>query len=311
MTSRILLRAAGVLALAGCLTLPLRAADEVAAAPAPAAGGAAHIDDDHILAAARAADLFYQQHFERLIDLLGDKDPATVIAAIRALGALHDPAATPFLMPRMQASTNGPDILCAAMQAISSQGAENALPMLRALLKNGDATVRVTALNTLSRIKAVDANDYKSRSEDPSAPLRASARTDLGTLAIADAAPILAKGLAGDHPAHIRRMCAIGLGNLGDKTQAPVLTDALSDGDDGVRRYAAEALVKLDYKPAIPVLLMALEANVAGAHLARCLTILSGQDFGFDPRADQLKREAAIERGFAWWGVNAKDLLLK
>lgn len=293
MTSPLLLRAAGVLALTGCLSLPLRAADEAAVAPAtaPDAAGAAHIDDDHILAAARAADVFYQQHFERLIDLLTSQDQATLIAAIRALGALHDPATSPYLLIRMQASTNGPDVLCAAMQALSGQGAENALPALRALLKHEDATVRVTALNTLTRVKAVDANDYKSRSDDSSAPLRASARTDLGTLAIADAAPILARGLAGDHPAHIRRMCAIGLGNLGDKSQGPNLIDALSDGDPGVRRYAAEALVKLDYKPAIPVLLMALEANVAGAHLARCLAILSGQNFGFDPRADQLKRE--------------------
>ena len=138
--------------------------------------------------------------------------------------------------------------------------------------------------------------------------IRGSSLTELGTLAQSDAAALLVKGLAKDVRPHIRRMCAIGLGNLGDKAMGPNLTDALADADPGVRRYAAEALTKLGYTSAIPSMLMALEANVAGVHINRCLVIMCKTDFGFDPRADLLSREAAIEKGFQWWTANAKDL---
>jgi hypothetical protein len=66
--------------------------------------------------------------------------------------------------------------------------------------------------------------------------------------------------------------------------------------------------VKLNYTPAIPNLLMAMEGNVAGDHIARCLTLMTMQDFGFSSRANPLARTEAIEKGFAWWTANAKEL---
>ena len=59
---------------------------------------------------------------------------------------------------------------------------------------------------------------------------------------------------------------------------------------------------------AIPYLLMALEANLAGAYIDRSLDLLSGQDFGFDSRANALDRAAAIDRGYAWYAQHAKEL---
>jgi HEAT repeat protein len=64
-----------------------------------------------------------------------------------------------------------------------------------------------------------------------------------------------------------------------------------------VRRYAAEALAKLDYKPAVADLLMALEANVAGVHIVRALRALTGEDFGFDP-ADPLLLQTVRSVGY-------------
>ncbi|MFW5750807.1 MAG: hypothetical protein ACOCZK_04070, partial [Planctomycetota bacterium] len=71
-----------------------------------------------------------------------------------------------------------------------------------------------------------------------------------------------------------------------------------------VRRYAAEGLAKLDYGPGIPYLIFALEANVAGKHIHQALVELTGQDFGYEPGANVLERQRAVERGFDWWTDN-------
>jgi hypothetical protein len=36
--------------------------------------------------------------------------------------------------------------------------------------------------------------------------------------------------------------------------------------------------------------------------------MLSGQDFGFDWRANEMARKEAVERGFKWWTDHAPDL---
>jgi HEAT repeat protein len=214
----------------------------------------------------------------------------------------------PVLLPWLQSSNRSAAEIIAAASALSVAGAEAAVPVLHGLLKHPDHEVRATAMNVLTSISKIQPNDYKARSDDADDVIRGSSLTELGTLAQSDAAALLLKGLAKDVRPHIRRMCAIGLGNLGDKAMGPNLTDALADADPGVRRYAAEALTKLNYTSSIPSLLMALEANVAGVHINRCLVIMCKTDFGFDPRADLLSREQAIEKGFQWWTAHAQDL---
>jgi HEAT repeat protein len=265
-------------------------------------------DDEQVLAAARAADLFYQNQFITLVDQLQSPDEQVRITTLSALGHLADPASVPRILPFLQASNRTPAEIIAAANALSTSGAESALPTLHNLLKHPDASVRVTAMNVLTRIKAIAAADYKARAVDTEGSIRASSAVNLGTPSQADAVAILAAALAKDERPHIRRMCAIGLGQMGDRTQGPNLSDALADSNPGVRRYAAEALVKLNYTPAIPNLLMAMEANVAGDHIARCLTLMTKQDFGFDARSSPLARAEAIEKGFKWWTENSKDL---
>jgi HEAT repeat protein len=146
------------------------------------------------------------------------------------------------------------------------------------------------------------------RADDERTATRASSLTNLGTVKHEEALNVLTKGMVNDHDPHIRRMCAIGLGKLGNKESAGVLIDGLCDADPGVRRYCAESLVRLDHKQAIPSLLMAMEANVAGDYLNRAVMTLSGQDFGFDATANSLARANAIESGFSWWALNASTL---
>jgi HEAT repeat protein len=306
MTTRALLFAFAVAACA----CPLQAGDAAAAAAGPAAEGA-HQDDAQILAAARAADAVYQQKFYFLVDRLRSPDESERVLALSELGHLMDPMAVPVLLPYLQASNRSSAEIIAAASALSSVGAASSVPVLHNLLKHPDPAVRVTAMNVLTSIQQIQPNDYKARADDREDTIRGSSLTELGTLVQTDSAAVLAKGLASDTRPHIRRMCAIGLGNLGDRAQGPNLADALCDADPGVRRYAAEALVRINYTPAIPALLMALESNVAGEHINRCLKLMTKQDFGFDPRGDTLGRAAAIEKGFQWWTANAKDLNTK
>ncbi|MBA3697581.1 MAG: HEAT repeat domain-containing protein [Planctomycetes bacterium] len=284
--------------------VPVIAADEAAA---DAAATTSDVDAE-VLAAARAADLFYQRKIDRLTALLRSPIEAERVEALSHIGHLRDPAMVPTLLPWLQASNRTPAELIAASCAVPTDGGQAAIPALKNLLKNDDAGVRVAAMNALTRLQSIASADYMARSADKEPAIRASSATNLGVLAVTDAGPILLKHLALDGKPHVRRMCAISLGLLGDRTHGPALADALTDSNPGVRRYAAEALVKINYTPAIPNLLMAMEGNVAGDHIARCLTLMTMQDFGFSSRANPLARTEAIEKGFAWWTANAKDL---
>ncbi len=267
------------------------------------------VDDNAILTAARAADQDYQRSFDLLVQDLSSADVATRVQAIRTLSWKQDPAAVPLLLPFLETATRSPAEIIAAAQALSNLGATNAADALRRLLTNPDPQLRTAGYNGLSWMSKIGTGDYMGRGKDDHDPLRAGASINSGRLPIAEATDQLLKGLQFDESQHVRRMCAIALGRIGDRSKAAIIVEALNDGDAGVRRYAAEALVTMHYTPAIPNLLMALEANVAGPYINRCVMLLSGQDFGFDPRANLLDRQAAIEKGFQWWAVNAKNLL--
>jgi HEAT repeat protein len=267
------------------------------------------LDAAKILAAARAADDLYQRHYQELTAKLGSGIEADRLQAIGDLGRLDDPQAVIPLLPFLDAGNHSAPELIAATFALGHLANSAAIPGLRNLLQNhNDPEVRLAALNALDVIKATASRDYMPKTKDPEPALNGSAMTNLGTIAHAPAADTLARALARDSRPLIRQMCAIGLGRIGDKTQASVLQDALSDADPGVRRYAAEALVKLNYTPCVPYLLMALEGNISGQYIDRCLRILTGQDFGFDYRDNDLKRKEAVERGFKWWTDHAADL---
>jgi HEAT repeat protein len=163
-------------------------------------------------------------------------------------------------------------------------------------------------MNGLTRAQLIETMDYMPRLTDAEPALRASSASNLGLMKVADASAILLKSLALDGRAHVRRMCVIALGQIGNREHGPAISEALADANAGVRRYAAEALVKLNYTPAIPNLLMAMEGNVAGDHIARSLQLMTNQDFGFHSRANPLARLEAVERGFKWWNAHGKEL---
>ncbi|MBA3845037.1 MAG: HEAT repeat domain-containing protein [Planctomycetes bacterium] len=261
--------------------------------------------DDAILAAARTADLEYSRHFALLQADLDDGRVEVRVAAIKACGPLQDPSAVPLLIPFLDGATRAPAEVMAAVQSLADLGAVGAADAMRKLLGHANAEVRAAAHNGLERLQAIGAGDHVRGAKDDSDALRGSGVQNLGLIQHAEAAETLKKALAFDARPHIRRLAAIALGRLGDAGNGLALAEALTDSDPGVRRYAAEALVKVDYKQGIPNLLMALEANVAGQHIDRCVELITGQDFGFDAHTNLLERQAAIEKGFVWWAANA------
>lgn len=298
-------------AIAAILTcLPLMAVDE---APAPAAATPAETSfpsetDRQLLIAARLADEVYQRHHQGLVDGLSSPDEAVRVQAIRDLGQLQDDEIVPQLLPFLEASKRTPAELKAAAESMADLGAVVAAEALQRLLGHRDATVRAQAQKSLTRLEAMGPGHFMNRAKDGDDAIRASAVTNLGTLKHAEAAAVLIEALGHDDRTHIRRMAAIGLARLGDRTHAPALMEALTDGDARVRRYAAMGLAQLGAVEAVPSLLMALEANIAGAHVNAALMQLTGQDFGFDPGANIIDRNAAVERGFVWWAANSKQV---
>ena len=289
---------------------PLIAADEPAAATQPVAAvePAASDTDQQLLIAARLADDIYQRHYQGLLVALASPDEALRVQTIRDLGRLQDLDAVPLLLPFLEAAKRSPAELNAAAESLADLGATNANEWLQRLLAHKNATVRAQAQKSLTRLQNMGPGNFMERATDSDDALRSSAVTNLGTLKHAAAAAVLIEALGHDDRTHIRRMAALSLAKLGDRTHAPALIEALTDGDARVRHYAATGLAQLGAVEAVPSLLMALEANIAGAHVNRAVMQLTGQDFGFDATANILERTAAIEKGFSWWAANAKQV---
>ena len=277
-------------------------------AASPALRAADTYDAAAVLAAARSANAIYKRHVSEIAAQIQDGDPQVRQQAILTLGQLIDPQTLKLLLPLLQSAQEPSDQIAAAT-ACGRIGSTVAVPSLRALVDGStDSQVRLAALNAMVQIKAAQPQDYLNRAKDPDPVLNGDGLTNAGTLAYDKASDALAQGLSSSRDQITRRMCAIGLGRIGDKAQAPALIDALGDADPGVRRYAAEALVKLNYTPAIPYLLMALEGDIAAVYINRCLMLLSGQDFGYDWRDNEIARLNAVEKGFQWWSDNAEAL---
>lgn len=267
--------------------------------------------DAQVLAAARAANSVYARHLQKLGQELQRPEVERRVQALTLLGRTLDPAAVPYVMPCLDADVHPAPVVQAACMAAVELDAREAIPQLRRLTTYSGqvATAANSALSSLSGMTRLEyVRETANRDNDP---VRASGVTMIGTVKPEDTGEVLAKALdiINESRPHIRRMAAIGLTRLADAAYTRQLTEALTDPDSLVRRYAAEGLVAVNAKASIPNLLLALQANVAAFDILRCLRVLTGgEDFGYNPHANLLEREAAIERAFQWWTVHRKEL---
>ena len=260
------------------------------------------VEVDQVLAAARAASNTYQIRFRVLANGLEAADEATRLQAMRSLGELRDPNVVPLLMPFCTAPHSTAEMIMAAT-ILGRLGYQTPIPLIRGMASHEDGEVRKAALSALKQIDALAAGDWMQRAKEDEESLRLYALAGLGHLKHAEAVEALVLGLT--HENHLVRQAAcIGLGLLGDRANGERIKISLTDANPMVRRYAAEALARLNYTPAIPDLMMALEANVAGPYILRAFVALTGDSFGFDPTAPLLMRQEAIERAFSWWSLH-------
>ena len=261
------------------------------------------IEEAQVLSAARAASVEYQIRLRILSEGLEAPTETQRIDSVRALGELRDPRSIPVLVPWVLQAKRTPAEQIAAITVLGRLGFQTPVPQLRSFAGSENPDVRKAAVAALHQIGVISAGDWMLRAKEDDDALRLNALASLGHITHAEAAEALVLGLT-HHQSLVRQAACIGLGRLGDKAHGEKLKVALTDADPMVRRYAAEAIAKLDYKAAVPDMLMALEANVAGAYIVNALRVLTGQDFGFNPSDPLLRRQEAIERGFAWSTAN-------
>ena len=285
-----------------CLFTSVQIAAEEEAAESAAA-------DSDIISAARQANVFYQNRRDTLLrDLAGTDDKAKV-KALRDLSDLREEALIPVVAPYIDFNLHNEPVVKAACLALARLNAQDYVDELTNITKqpNSSEAEKRAAWNAISLLKALTEVHFEDQSVHFDTAIRASGVTNYGTRQIADAGKILAHAVVKDRRVHIRRMAAIGLGRIADDNHAEALISALTDGDIQVRRYASNALVILDHKPAIPYLLIQLESNVGGKYLNQALIALSGEDFGYDHTGTLNERRQAIARGFRWYTENSKD----
>lgn len=266
-------------------------------------------DDTALLAAAKQANVYYQHTRSRLLSELAEGNEEERIRAISLLSRLQEDKLIPVLLPYIDFNKHSDAVVSAACRGLARLGAIHHTDELTRITKHHLASedVKKSAWNALGRLKELKRVHYTDQSAEYDDAVRASGITNLGTIQAEQAGPILANAVVNDSRAHIRRMAALGLGKLADPAYAEQLLIALTDGDVQVRRFAANALAKMDHKPAIPYLLIQLESNIAGKHLNNALMIISGQDFGYHHEATLTARRTAIQKGFEWYTREKKS----
>lgn len=262
-----------------------------------------------VLKAARQANLYYLNRKQALIKQLESDKDSEKVKALRDLSALREASLIVVVKPYLDFNLHSNQVVQAACLALAKLNAQSQIETLTKITQhqNSNDEIKQAAWNALAQLKQLKRVHFDDQSADLQTGIRATGITMLGTEQIGAAAPLLAKAVATDPRVHVRRMAAIGLGKIGDPDHAEALIKALADGDIHVRRYAANALVKMDHKKAIPYLLVQLESNVGGKWLNQSLIALSGQDFGYDHTGTLNERRKAIARGFSWYTDNSAD----
>lgn len=106
----------------------------------------------------------------------------------------------------------------------------------------------------------------------------------------------------------IRLRCIQIMGEMKDDSVVPDLVQFMDDPNLDVRFYAADCLVKMEYKEAIPILIEAL-SGTEESHCAiafRTLSDVTGQTFGYRFYDATEKREASARLWNAWWKAEGK-----
>jgi HEAT repeat protein len=238
-----------------------------------------------------------------LVRLLADRDPEVRAVAVRALGAVGDPAAAPHLLGALAGDRTVPPRLVAVALVRLCPGPEE---VLVSALSDSSELVRGMAAEVLGLAGAVTARTGLVEAvSDPAVEVRVRAARALGRLGVPSALPVLLDALAPEQPTALRVAAAAALGQLGSPSAVPTLRAALDDPATEVARAAASALPALAApgiaalrEAAVPLpalrpprrgLLRALDADSGGAEHAREVLAL------LDLRAGRFPDDAGVQ----------------
>jgi HEAT repeat protein/cytochrome c-type biogenesis protein CcmH/NrfG len=210
-----------------------------------------------------------------LLEALADEDPRQQRIAVEVLGHLGNPnAAGPLLALaenderdgdlRMRALTGAgavaPDTLAPRFQVLATgaesrlrgtaawslarMGGRRVVPMLRALLGEGDRSVRAFAALGLGRARERAAAPALRAllADDPDPSVRACAAWALGRLGMAEDVPVLVTSLRSAGEGLLARASAHALGQVGTADAREALAYALFDVAEGQHEAASQAL---------------------------------------------------------------------
>ena len=216
-------------------------------------------------AAFRLGDMACPEAAAAILTRLDDRDRDVRSAAARSLGLLGAPEAAE---PLVRTLVDGTVPRAIAFRALLDVG-PGTLPVLRTLVHDPDQIARRRdRAARLARRRPDDAAVIEAVG-DPAAEVRARAAGALGRLASADGADVLTRALD-DRIDFVRRHAARALGQVGEQAAIPRLVRQAREDRFEAARAAAEALARIDPE----VLLAAADEPGAGAHLHEAADLL-------------------------------------
>ncbi|MDQ3370717.1 MAG: HEAT repeat domain-containing protein, partial [Myxococcota bacterium] len=185
-------------------------------------------------------------------------DPAT---AVELLGEAADPRATATLAAELE---RGRVAMPKVLRALGATGDPQALvPVLRALASK-DATIRLTAMESLRPLIAADARAGDVLIEhlaDEDLEIRVLAAEYLGVVRAGTAATKLTALAGPGNPTRLRRAAIDALGEIGRPAATPTLIAVLREGPPELHKSAATALSYIADPAAVPLLIAQVQAD--------------------------------------------------
>lgn len=217
--------------------------------------------------------------FQNAVRDVQTANPALIDVAMESLKRINNPAVTRVLSLLAKDPRTG--VRAHALNALTEQRNEEAIPLFQQAVNDSSARVRMAALRGLHKLGHGAATPYLMKAlEDEDAGVRRRAVTCLTWAGAQEAVPNLLI-LLEDPETAVRKAVVDALGNLKSRLTIPGLIQALADEDIRVRRAAHETLKNLSHH-----------------------TIVFSPE---DSREDWVRVKAQWE---AWWKVNSATFQL-
>jgi HEAT repeat protein len=204
---------------------------------------------------------------DRWIRFLSTGDPPHRIEAVTGLGRLRKPEYVEYILKAAVTDRQIP-VRVAAIEALGQPGFlnDNAVRSVVLLLGAAEMDVRMAACRAIGEIKPPDAAEALMRSlHDREASVRLTAAESLGKLG-PSVIPLF-KSIFDTGSPDQKTMIASIAGKKKDPLYADLMVSGLKDDDDGVRRTCAEALGLLGATTAIPSLVSLANEPLSSARL--------------------------------------------